>query len=254
MSKENSELTFTDKLALKTQRMLGWITFPSWGTFYYFVIRFVGRYRLMELRTIRKRYQQMVKRANRPVAICANHLTKMDSALITRSLASIWSYMRSFRLFSSNLPERARYANNLFLRLNCYLGSCIPVDRGGNRYSVKKSLNKLIYLLRQGETAAIFPEGKRSRDGIVDESDFSYGVGRLISSVKNCNILCIYMRGRGQKTYSSVPRWGEELYFEMKTIKPKSVYQGLRATRDLAKQVITQLKHMEQHYFALCGK
>jgi len=254
MDDENFELTFWGKLSLRTQRFIGWITYPWWGSVIIFLMRDVGKYRIQRLRAIRRRYQQIIKQSDSPVIICANHLTKIDSALIIWSLASMGSYIRSFRFFSWNLPERARYAGNIFLRIICYLGSCIPVDRGGSREAVKKSMSKLIYLLRRGDAVAIFPEGKRSRDGKIDTTDFSYGVGKLIKSVENCNVLCVYMRGYGQTEHSGIPRIGEKFYFDMKIIKPESVYEGLRATRDLAKQVIQQLKAMEQHYFALCGQ
>jgi len=245
------ELTFRDKFALRFQRLAGQITFPSWGALIFFALRFVGRYRVQKIRVIRRRYQRMLKQTTGPIIVCANHLTKIDSAIITCSLASFWSYTKSFKGFSWNLPERARYTRNIFLRIICYLGSCVPIDRGGNRNAVKKSLDKLIYLLRRGEPVAIFPEGKRSCDGKVDTQDFSYGVGKLINSVKNCRVLCIYMRGDKQKRDSAFPKIGEKIYFSMKMIKPYSTHEGLRATRDFARQVIQQLKMMEHTYFAL---
>lgn len=248
---DSLKISFKERFELITQRFLGHLTFPVWGSFFFFLIRIVG-YKNTQLREVRKQYQELLKASNGAVILCANHLTKIDSALITWSLGSMWSYLRSFRTFSWNLPERTRYFSNFFLRLICYFGSCIPVDRGGERSRVNSSLRKIRYLLHQGHIVTIFPEGKRSRDGKVDVKDYSYGVGQLIKTVENCKVICIYLRGYGQKTFSSVPRLGDKFYCEMKLIKPESVYQGMRGARDLAKQVVDQLHSMEEKYFALC--
>lgn len=249
---QDIKISLRDRVALKTQRIIGWITFPIWGTFLILVMRIVGRYQISKIREIRKRYKELIHSTKDPILICANHLTKIDSALINWSLASVGSYMMTFKVFPWNIPERARYEGNIFLRFICYLGSCIPIDRGGDRDTVKNSLDKLTYLLKKGDAVTIFPEGKRSRDGKLDYKNFSYGAGRVLRTVKNCKVLCIYLRGEAQKKYSGIPKIGEKFYFDMKLIDPKSIYTGLRATRDIAQQIINQLKIMEQTYFAGC--
>jgi len=130
------------------------------------------------------------------------------------------------------------------------LASAFPWTGGGDRKRVKKSLDKLAYLLKRGESVTIFPEGARSRTGRVDVNNFSYGVGRLVKKVKDCKVLCVYLRGKHQKKFSRVPRMGEDFYCDMKLIKPETTYQGLRATKDIATQIIRQLSQMEQTYFA----
>lgn len=252
MESEKTELSLRDRFSLEMQRLIGWVTFPYWGFFLILLMRVIGRYRIEQIRRVRKLYKRLVLSKKGPVIICANHLTKIDSAIINWSLASGWSYMKSFRFFPWNMPERARYENNIILRPLCYLGSCIPIDRGGDREDVKNSLSKLIYLLRKGHAVTIFPEGKRSRSGELDTEDFSYSVGRLCKAVKNCKVLCVYLRGRHQKNHSSIPRLGERFYMDVKLLKPRSAYGGLRATRDIAAQIVGQLKKMEQAYFATC--
>lgn len=252
MENDNPGLSLRDKAGLLAQRFLGWITFPFWGGLAIFCMRFIGRYKIQHLREIRRQYQEILKQTKGPVILCANHLTKIDSALITWSLASVWFYFNSFRCFAWNLPERNRYFGNFFLRLACYLGSCVPIDRGGPRNRVQKSLNKIRYLLKKGYTVSIFPEGKRSLSGKIDGGDFSYGVGQLIKAVKNVRVLCIYVRGYGQKKSSGIPKFGEKFYINMTAIQPRSIYKGIRATKDLAQQVMEQLQRMEERYFALC--
>ena len=57
----------------------------------------------------------------------------------------------------------------------------------------------------------IFPEGTRSRTGRIDTENFSYGAGRLIEHIPECQVLCIYLRGDKQNTYSSIPKFNDRL-------------------------------------------
>lgn len=245
-------LKFREKFALTVQRGIGWLTFPLWGVFLIMIMRLVGRYRVLGRREIRRRYREIMKTTRGPVLICANHLTKIDSAIINWSLASVGSYMKAFRFFPWNLPERERYAGNPLLRMICYFGSCIPVDRGGDRDRVQGSLDKLLYLLHKGNAVTIFPEGKRSRSGRLETENFSYGVGRLFKAVRDGKVLCVYLRGKNQTAHSSIPKIGEQFYMDLKLFVPKTAFEGLRATRDISAQIIHQLKLMEQGYFAAC--
>ena len=246
------DLKFRTRLALKVQHLVGWITFPAWGSMLVGLMRFGARYKIPELREIRKQYKQLKRSTNAPILVCSNHLTKIDSVIINWSFASVWSYMGSFKDFSWNLPERANI-RNFVLRILCYTGYCIPVDRGGDRNSVKKSLNKIIYLLKKGHTVTIFPEGGRSRSGRINTEGFAYGVGKLVKKVEECRVLCVYLRSNKQEKHSNIPRRGSQFYFDMQLIQPKSAYSGLRATRDVATQIIDKLTQMEQLYFATVG-
>ena len=214
------------------------------------LMRFGVGYRILQLRQIRKRYRELVRSAKGPVLVCPNHLTMIDSAILNWSLAPVWSYLRSFKIFSWNLPEKTNFYKNPVLRAMCYFGSCIPIERGGNRDSIRKALNKVIYLLQKGYIVTVFPEGKRSRNGRIDTKEFSYGVGRLVTMVKGCKVLCVYLRSHRQEKHSSIPPRGSRFYLSMKLIQPESMHSGLRATRDIAAQIIEQLHLMEQSYFA----
>jgi 1-acyl-sn-glycerol-3-phosphate acyltransferase len=116
---------------------------------------------------------------------------------------------------------------------------------------MKASLDKCAYLLRSGETIMIFPEGKRSRTGRVDQEGFSYGVGRFIKNVENCKVMCLYLRGDKQDHYSIIPAWREKFSVQIEIFTPQPA-QGseLRAQREYATQIIDRLAKMEENYFA----
>jgi hypothetical protein len=98
----------------------------------------------------------------------------------------------------------------------------------------------------------IFPEGGRSRTGRVDKNNFSYGVGRFIKDVEDCKVMCIYLRGDKQRSYSIIPAWGDKFYAQVEVFKPAPVEEtGLRAQREYAAQIINRLAQMEEKYFAL---
>jgi len=244
------DLKFREKLSLKIQRLIGWATFPFWGTFLIALMRVVGGYRVQQMREIRKHFKELKRNADGPILVCSNHLTKIDSIILNWSLASVWAYMRSFKIFSWNLPERSNFYQNYVLRLMCYLGSCVPIDRGGSREAVRKSLDKVTYLLSKGHTVTVFPEGGRSRTGRIDLDKSTYGVGRLVNKVKGCHVLCVYLRSHKQENYSEIPRRGSRFYLDMELFQPKSPHSGLRATRDIANQIVEKLVIMEQAYFA----
>jgi hypothetical protein len=44
---------------------------------------------------------------------------------------------------------------------------------------------------------------------------------------------------------SSVPHYADTVHIEMEILEPRTTQQGLRAVRDLSRQVILKLKEME---------
>ena len=98
----------------------------------------------------------------------------------------------------------------------------------------------------------IFPEGKRSRTGRVDKEGFSYGVGRFVKNVENCKVMCMYLRGDKQDSYSIIPAWGEKFSIQIEIFTPKPAEGSeLRVQREYATQIIDRLAQMEENYFAL---
>jgi hypothetical protein len=118
---------------------------------------------------------------------------------------------------------------------------------------MQRDLDRLTYLLKRGDAVSIFPEGGRSRSGRVEIDRMQYGVGRLAKAVEPCDVLCVYLRGRGQQAYSDLPRRGEEFYVDLTAFRPETTQTGLRATRDIASQIGEKLVAMEEAYFGPGG-
>jgi hypothetical protein len=148
------------------------------------------------------------------------------------------------------LPERANFQRNFLLAALCYLSKCIPVGRGGNRKEMRKTLERCQYILSRRQNLLIFPEGGRSRTGRVNIENYSYGVGRFVKAYDGYRLLCVYLRGDGQETYSSIPRFGEQFTVTLEElVLPESDLHGLRAQRDYSTQIIQRMAKMEEYYF-----
>ena len=119
--------------------------------------------------------------------------------------------------------------------------------RKGPPEEVRRSLDKVTFLLARGQSVLVFPEGGRSRVGRVDTENFMYGVGRMLQESPAARVLCVFARGVGQRALHQLPAArASPSSSGMKTIAPTTTFQGLRADRDLATQIIRQLSEMEQ--------
>lgn len=239
------------RFSLHLQNFLGRLAIVLVAPFYFIVARALG-YRIRDLREIRRQCAAEFAAHKGPWIICANHLTMIDSFLLSYAMFSFGRHLTQYKRLPWNLPERRNFQSNIFLAVLCYLSKCIPVDRGGAREKMKRVLEQCTYLLRNGHAIMIFPEGGRSRTGRVDKDNFSYGVGRFIQDVEDCKVLCIYLRGDKQRKYSLIPAWGDSFYARLSVLKPAPVAQeGLRAQREYAAQIILRLAQMEENYFAV---
>jgi len=240
-----------EKRALYLQYVLGRLAVLVLAPFIYICVRLFG-YRIRNLKKIRRECRLLFRNHHGPWIICANHLTNIDSVILAYAIAPMHSYMMQFSLLPWNLPERANFQRNIFSALMCYLTKCIPVSRGGEREEMKRVLEKCIYVLnKKNQKLLIFPEGGRSRTGRINTQSFSYGVGRFISGSQKTKVLCIYMRGDGQESYSAIPRLGERFSISLDVLAPeRTELSGLRAQRHYAEQIIKRLAKMEEAYFA----
>jgi hypothetical protein len=239
------------KIFLHLQNLLGRITILIIAPLYFFMAM-IFFYRVRNLKEIRRQCAIEFSRHNGPWIICSNHLTMIDSFILAYAIFNLGQYIINYRKLPWNLPEGSNFQSNIFLRVLCYLSKCIPINRGGSREKMKESLEKCIYLLESGETIMIFPEGKRSRTGQVNKEDFSYGVGRFVKNVENCKVLCMYLRGDKQDSYSIIPAWGEKFSVQIEVFTTEHMEgSDLRVQREYAKQIIDRLAQMEEKYFAL---
>jgi hypothetical protein len=217
------------------------------------VIKIAG-YRVNSMRSVRMKVQKLMAAHKGPWLICANHLTLIDSVVLVYAMMPGYHYIFNYRLLPWNVPERMNFNKSLLVGLACFLTKCIPVTRGGDREGLKSTMATCAYLLKKKENLMIFPEGTRSRLGRVNTEDYAYGIGRFICNIPGCRVMCFYLRGKGQETYSNFPKFGETFTMEVEECRPKSRFKGLRAQKDCAQQVILNLARMEKAYFDSCGE
>ncbi|HMA66940.1 MAG TPA: lysophospholipid acyltransferase family protein [Desulfosalsimonadaceae bacterium] len=216
-------------------------------------LRLAG-YRLRDLRQVRRQVAQIMARHEGPWLICANHLTLIDSFILAHAMFPLHRYLLRYRLVPWNVPEHRNFNRNPIVAFFCYLLKCVPVKRGGERSEIKHTMEKCAHLLQKGENLMIFPEGTRSRTGRVNTEDFTYHVGRLYCKTPGCRVLCLYLRGDRQESYSSVPAFGEKFCISVSECQPHTQQKGLRAQRECAAQIVGCLAEMEEDWFALRRK
>lgn len=233
--------------SLRIQKFLGWLAFPILSPLIILILRWIRKYDVKNLDEIRKSFKKIVSE-NRPILICPNHLTMVDSVIIQYALVSMWGYLCNYRLFAWNIPAKENFSSSLALRVITYLSKCIPIDRNGDESHIQSVLDKADSLLKSKEPFLIFPEGKRSRTGKIEIEEVTYGVGKILQNIPDAIVLCVYLRGSKQKTYSTVPQKNDQFYMKLSTIYPKTEAKGFRGQRELSLQIIRELKAMEENY------
>jgi hypothetical protein len=229
----------------RLQRAIVRLAAPFWVPLAALYLRFYQGYRIEGRAGLRERFAQMRRESAAPLLVCPNHLTLIDSALVAWALVPVWklAFLGNWLLW--NVPERENFARGPWQRAATYLAKCIPISRGGKRDEVAAVLARVTELTRSGEVALLFPEAGRSRSGRVEIESAAWGVGRIIASVPGCRVVCVYLRGQGQKSWSDLPMRGERFDVAVECIEPKSDQRGARRSREFARQVVTQLKEME---------
>jgi hypothetical protein len=207
------------------------------------------RWRIRGARRCRREYARILAEG-RPLLVVANHLTMLDSAVIGWGLASALGHVLHPRGLPWNVPLRSRVERSWLWRTLAYVTKCVSVPRGGDRREVAEVLERLADLLRSGEAVLVFPEGGRSRSGRVDAAGAADGVGRLVKDVEGCRVLCVYLRGDAQHTWSNVPAAGDTFTIATRLVEPRTALRGPRASRDVASQIVGHLAEMEGEYFA----
>ena len=243
------ELPWKRRFALGVQREVGrWLGFV-WIPLITVLLRYGARYRVDGLESVRREYRRLRTETSGPLLLCANHLTLIDSAIIAWALGSVGWYFRNYSSLPWNVPERKNFATTIPQRFGSYVMKCLPITRGGSRSDVARVLAEFSYVLSRGEAGLVFPEGGRSRSGRVDIDSAAPGVGRIVRALPGCRVLCVYLRGRRQTTFSDYPAHGEHFRVELRLIQPRSEQGGLRGSRNVARQILSELAAMEQTFF-----
>jgi len=222
---------------------------PIWIPLVTLWLRWVAGYTIEGVDAARREYRRIRAEPGGTLLICANHLTLIDSAIIAWALGSAGWYLVHYSSLPWNVPERRNFAVSLGQRVATYVMKCLPITRGGNRGEVARVLAEFAHLLSRGDVGLVFPEAGRSRTGRIDVDTATPGVGRIIRSLPGCRVLCVYLRGRHQETFSDYPERGERFDVALKLMEPKSEHEGLRGSRDVARQILAELGAMEQRYF-----
>ena len=246
-------MTFRDRFLVRLQylmgRMAAFLTVPA----LFLAIRLMG-YRIRNLKQVRHEVADLHREYQGPWLVCPNHLTMIDSALISYGMMSISGHILGFRKVPWNLPERDNFQRSPFLALLCYLVKCLPVNRGGSREELQRVIEKCRFILGKGQNLMIFPEGGRSRSGRVDRKNYSYGVGRFIDNCPRIRVMLVYFRGDGQRGYGKMPRYGERFTMTVEPFDPgREAVGGLRLQREYAKRIVERLAVLEEVCLASRG-
>src|SRR4051812_22086226 len=147
-----------ERAAFELQMRLGHLAFFGIGPSAVVFMRLIRGNSFEGIEPVRRAYREAAS-SGRPVIVCANHLTMFDSIFLHYVLASVPSYLRSFRLFSWNVPAVENFKRDPFLRALTYLAKTIPIDRTGTAAHYRAVLDRIKYLAARGEIFTIFPEG-----------------------------------------------------------------------------------------------
>ena len=228
-----------EPLPQRLQRILGRLLAPLWLPLLVLVMRVGYGWTIRGAEDARREFRRLRSQSRAPLLICANHLTMVDSALIAWALGAPWWYVRHYAALPWNLPERTNFADSWWQRLLVPLMKCLPITRDGPRGDVAAVLSRFTALLAHGEVGLIFPEGGRSRSGRVERSAATYGVGRIVRALPGCRVLCVYLRGEHQTTWSARPIRGERFRVSVASLEPRATAPGLRGSLAIAEQVLT---------------
>lgn len=215
-----------------------------------FILHGIMRYRVQNVAQLRRRFRALARETDAPVLICPNHLTMADSAIVTWALGGPWWLLLNYRWVPWNVPEHSNFAGVWFDRVAAWMVKCIPVVRGGPREHLSNVLRKIEHVVYRGDTAIIFPEGTRSRTGRIQLETIAHGTGRIVNAVPDCEVLCVYLRGDRQDTWSTIPARGDSFYVDFEKFRPDSQHSGMRRSQDFARQIGDRLIGLEEKYFA----
>lgn len=247
-----SAISVRSRISVFLQRTAGWLSFAWIGLVVVLLLRVVRRYSIVDINRHRRFFAELrkeLKKTKTPLLICANHLTMIDSVILQWALGGYGRYLFRYGEFAWNVPAREVFASRWYFRLLIYLTKCIPIDRKGDKEHHEEIIRRIEHVLHMGDPFIIFPEGGRSRRGRFDMERLTYGVGRIIRDMPATHVLCVYLRSDKQDSYTALPPVGSRFDLIYQVIHPQTAESGMRAERDLAMQVGSQILELEGRYF-----
>lgn len=245
----DDRLSRRDRVTLELQRGVGLLLAPLWVPVCAALVRWFFGWRVENVAEVRRQYKQLRRESAQALLVCPNHLTMLDSAVVAHALGSWPWYLAHYPSLPWNVPERRNFASSWWKRVVVFLLKCVPVERGGNRKAVGASLDRLIYVMERGDVVMAFPEGQRSRTGRVDPDATTYGIGRIVKALPRCRVLCVYLRGEKQESWSDLPARNQRFRVQLDCFEPKSDHRGLRGSVDLSRQILARLAELERRHF-----
>jgi len=137
------------RLSLMIQYALGRTAVFLVAPLIFLILKLAG-YRIEDLREVRKAVAESLEGRPGGWIICANHLTMIDSVFIAWAFMPFSRYVKDFRYMPWNLPERRNFQKNPFVAALCYLNKCIPLQRGGDRNEMRRTMDVCAHLLENG--------------------------------------------------------------------------------------------------------
>ena len=237
-------LSLWERIKLNLKYIVTYIFFPLVLLVVFLFFFLIMRYRIRDTSQVQASFAKFVQeRGGRPMLICLNHLTRIDSMILASAVIPFWKNFSNFSLSPWHVLDVAN------LPMLCPILKTIPIERMGNRKKIRLMKDKVGYLLNRGDLVVIFPEGTRSENGRINTDSFQYGVGDILRDLPNAQVLCAYLRGDKQVAKGHIPPYGSQIDISFEVIQPSTPFEGLRASRDLASQVVFKLDAMERRYF-----
>lgn len=206
-------------------------------------------YKIKDHKKWRRFYKELTDKKQPPLVICANHLTFVDSILLMYAFGNHCWYAFNFRRHPWNLVAK-EYSKNLIFHSVCYLSKCLYLDRQSEKSQSYPTLNTAVNLLRLGEIILVFPEGRRSKTGRFDDSKLAYGIGKMITEVGECRVLCSYIRAPEQGDVpKSFPSMNSNFQILTELVHYKSKDFGEQAVAKITEDIASQIKNLETQYF-----
>ena len=110
------------------------------------------------------------------------------------------------------------------------------------RFGLFRNLNALLDHTKGKWIRILCQDDRLERCCLEEECSF-------LEAHPELRVLCVYLRGAHQKTYGNYPRRDERFFLDMAETNPQTSVRGLRAHRELSRQIILTLKEMENGYF-----
>jgi 1-acyl-sn-glycerol-3-phosphate acyltransferase len=232
---------------LRIQAFAGWCIYFPQGLITGFIFKYILGYKIKDHKHWRKTYKDLVK-PDLPLMICSNHLTFIDSIIIIWAFGSTPWYFSRYQKLTWNLPAAQYSRDSMFFKIFCYVSKCLFIERGRSAKKIKSTLNVAAYLLKTNRILTVFPEGTRSRTGSFDRANLKNGAGRLLSTLENPRVACLYLRGDKQKAHSKFPPKNSTFTLSLKVIYPKSNLKD-NSHGDIVSQIGDTIDTLEKNYF-----